>query len=260
MRRIGFALFALVSSLWALVPAAHAADGRLEIHQACVSTGCFPGDAPGFPVEITTSGSYLLTSDLVVTDAGTGAIRILASEVAVTVDLNQFTISGPTRCAFGDTCSPVGGGGIVNLGASSEVNVLDGRILGMGGTGVSLNGLGRVEGVTVMNSHWGIAGSGVIRGNAVAGCGDIGILCEGCVATENVVSFNSGDGIFASSGSLVRDNLVRNNGGFGIAGGAAVSYGGNRLTDNNLGNTNPQVAAGAVEVGPNQCGDDTVCP
>ena len=259
MRRMGFALLALASPLSGLVPAAHAADGRLEIHQACVATGCFPGDAPGFPVDIAASGSYLLTSDLVVTDAGPAAIRIQGNELALTIDLNQFTISGPTRCSLG-TCSPNGGGGIFNAGAGSQVNVLNGRILGMGGMGVSLNGLGRVEGVTVMHSHWGIVGAGVIRANVVAFCGDIGILCEGCVAVENVVRYNGGDGVWGSFHAVVRDSLVSSNGGLGIQGGAGVSYGGNRLTDNNGGNANPQVSAGSVEVGPNQCGDDTVCP
>ncbi len=44
-----------------------AVDGVLEINQACVATGCFPGDAPGFPVRIPAPGSYRLTSDLDVT-------------------------------------------------------------------------------------------------------------------------------------------------------------------------------------------------
>ena len=41
-----------------------ASDGVLEINQTCaVNTGCFPGDAPGFPVHLdgTPSKSYALT-------------------------------------------------------------------------------------------------------------------------------------------------------------------------------------------------------
>jgi hypothetical protein len=34
---------------WALSPTADAADGRLEINQACVAAGCFSGDDPGSP-------------------------------------------------------------------------------------------------------------------------------------------------------------------------------------------------------------------
>ena len=35
----------------------HAGDGAYEINQACVDTGCFPGDAAGLPVTITTPGT-----------------------------------------------------------------------------------------------------------------------------------------------------------------------------------------------------------
>jgi hypothetical protein len=28
------------------------AEGEFEIDQACVAVGCFPGDAPGFPVTL----------------------------------------------------------------------------------------------------------------------------------------------------------------------------------------------------------------
>ena len=38
--------------------AAHADQGSLEINQLCVASGCFAGDSPGFPVEITQPGSY----------------------------------------------------------------------------------------------------------------------------------------------------------------------------------------------------------
>ena len=34
----------------ALPAPSFAGDGVLEISQACVSLGCFPGDGPGFPV------------------------------------------------------------------------------------------------------------------------------------------------------------------------------------------------------------------
>jgi hypothetical protein len=47
-----------------------AVDGVLEINQACVSVGCFPGDLAGFPVTISSTGSYRLTSSLDVTGEG----------------------------------------------------------------------------------------------------------------------------------------------------------------------------------------------
>ena len=66
--------------------------GRLEINQACaVGQGCFPGDAPGFPVRLAEPGSYLLTGDLVV-PSGASALSVAADDVWV--DLGGFTISG----------------------------------------------------------------------------------------------------------------------------------------------------------------------
>ena len=53
--------------------AARAGDGRIEIHQSCVATGCLPGDTAGFPVTLT-PGSYVLTSNLSVPTAATTAI------------------------------------------------------------------------------------------------------------------------------------------------------------------------------------------
>ena len=55
MRAVVLALlFSLVT-----IPAI-ASDGVLEINQTCaVQTGCFSGDVAGFPVTISTSGSYL---------------------------------------------------------------------------------------------------------------------------------------------------------------------------------------------------------
>jgi hypothetical protein len=45
-----------------------ASDGVLEINQTCaVETGCLAGDSPGFPVTISTAGSYRLTGSLNVT-------------------------------------------------------------------------------------------------------------------------------------------------------------------------------------------------
>ena len=82
----------VLSLMLVLAPAATAlaADGVVEINQACALAGCFAGDAAGFPVSITSSGSYVLTSDLA--PGATDAISIPADDV--TVDLNGFTIAG----------------------------------------------------------------------------------------------------------------------------------------------------------------------
>ena len=66
-----------------------------------------PGDAAGFPVTLSQPGSYVLTSNLTVSNANTHAIDITVDDV--TVDLNGFVIQGPTVCTGGGSslsCSP----------------------------------------------------------------------------------------------------------------------------------------------------------
>lgn len=117
---------------------ARAGDGRIEINQAlALAGGVTPGDPPGFPVELQTAGSYVLTSDLVNTTTSAGiAVRATGP---VTVDLAGFTLRGPATCTgVGSSlsCSPVTGYGIDNTSAPPEgtwpVIVRNGRIEGYG--------------------------------------------------------------------------------------------------------------------------------
>src|SRR2546421_12802591 len=89
-----------------------ATDGVIEINQARALAGSVtPGDAAGFPVYISVSGSYRLTSNLTVPNENTDGIDIGASEV--TIDLNGFSILGPTVCSGGPPltgCTPSGFG------------------------------------------------------------------------------------------------------------------------------------------------------
>jgi hypothetical protein len=56
--RISMRLLLTLLLLLALVPPALAVDGVLEINQTCAEqTGCFTGDAAGFPVTISASGA-----------------------------------------------------------------------------------------------------------------------------------------------------------------------------------------------------------
>src|SRR5512139_1391685 len=78
---------------------AAAVDGLILIDQNKALAGnVTPGDAPGFPVSITRSGSYRLSSDLTVPDADTTAIDVTTTASDVTIDLNGFSIVGPVVC------------------------------------------------------------------------------------------------------------------------------------------------------------------
>jgi hypothetical protein len=75
-------------------------------------------------------------------------------------------------------------------------------------------------------------------------------LIQGNVADENGTA-----GIYARNGSLVIDNVVRRNDGFGLDGAASTAYSGNALT----GNVSGEVSGG-IQIGTNLCGTDTTCP
>ena len=118
-----------------------ASDGVLEINQACaVNTGCFSGDAAGFPVTVDGSAgkSYRMTGDLDLSAiAATTAIQILAP--FVTLDLGGFEIAGPTTCTSIGlflACSPSGSGHGVEI-SEVGVTVKNGTVRNMSGDGVS---------------------------------------------------------------------------------------------------------------------------
>jgi hypothetical protein len=94
--------------LLAFASAALAVDGTVLINQSTITnglTGCPTGGH--FPVVICQSGSYRLSGNLTVPDANTDAIDINADNV--TIDLNGFSILGPTVCNGSPlTCSPSG--------------------------------------------------------------------------------------------------------------------------------------------------------
>ena len=257
-------LIALV--LFVFTTLALAADGVLEINQTCaVETGCFPGDSPGFPVELNETGSYQLTSNLVVPDENTGAIRFFASDIGL--DLNGFAILGPVVCTGRGNCTPDSGSGVgVGLGGGATIrgfSLRNGTIRGMGSAGTNLGD--RAEAVQVQAISNGGSGINVGVASLVSDCiayqnGGQGIdasnvsVLSGNVAylnggdgiqaaaagtiKKNSSSTNGGDGIQCSQGCMVRDNVVRENSGYGLNLSASAAYGANNVQDNTAGTVN----------------------
>ncbi len=241
---------------------ATAGDGVIEINQACaLNTGCMQFDAPGFPVEIQSPGSYILTSNLDTRSLGNPEVTVINVQAAdVTIDMNGFQIVGPVNCsglppAEPRLCTPqnlINGQGI--SGAVSGMTVRNGSIRGVPGTGVQC-GLGcRVENVSVMDSAGG--GISVETGSVVDGCitsgnqfagisassGSTGSVVhdsssfrnggEGIHATLTTIrgstfAHNRGDGIFTNSGSVVIENTIQNNNGNGIRLSTSIATGNN---------------------------------
>jgi hypothetical protein len=161
------ATFALAQSAWAV-------DGETLINQSIVMA------AGGFPYQITQSGSYKLSGNLVVT-TNVDAIEISASNV--TLDLNGFTIS-----------SNVTTGQSVGVGnGNNATTVRNGTISGFN-TAVVLGGTSNiVEEIKVVGSGTGfVLSNAVVRRNAVSTTTGVGIQCFQCVITENFVSESPG--------------------------------------------------------------------
>lgn len=262
-----------VACLFAIAVPTFASDGVLEISQTCaLSTGCFSSDASGFPVTISQSGSYVLTSNLDVTgQANPGnvtAVDVNASYVKI--DLNGFSIIGP-----GTTGSGMG----IDASFSNGVTVLNGQIRGMGSNGVRTDRRGHIEGLLVennggdgifadiysvvkdnrvfSNAGFGIdAGGSTIQGNVCYNNTKSGINGNNGSSIEgNAVNFNTADGIEVRFGSLLRGNAIRGNGGFGMNNTSGVSG----YTENVFEGNGSGSVSGGVQIGENLCGA-VVCP
>lgn len=238
----------------------YAVDGVIEVSETKIQA------SGGYPFTIAQAGSYRLTGNLNIADAGTTAIQITASNV--TLDLNGFAISGPTVCSGTPpitpfTCTPSGGGSGVVATAGDNITVINGTVRGMGATGVSVGGHSRIEAVhAISNGGSGIGASfsSTVTGNTVNSNGGTGIgVGSGCTVSGNTVNNNGAAGISAQAGSTVIGNTIRGNGSLGLIFGGiggASGYGNNVLTGNNSGGTQ---VSGGVQIGQNIC-SSALCP
>lgn len=205
-----------VASLSVLSGTANAVDGVKLITQARAMAGnVTPGDAPGFPVTLSRSGSYRLAGNLTVPDENTIAIQLVYPGTDVILDLNGFVIKGPNYCQpKGEGICDLGTGtGIISM-SGSNLTVHNGTIFGVGNDGISCDRC-RVEKVKILHNP----------GN--------GIFATSGTFIDNVITHNFGDGIRAYwLESTVLDNTTRLNGGNGISVGNASLVKGNRANRN----------------------------
>lgn len=167
---------------------ARAAEGALPLSTVCALAGtCLPGDAPGFPITIASSGSYRLAEDLVVATPDESAVSIQASSVAI--DLAGFSIRGPTA-ALGATCATgVGSGiGVQSTATATGVSLRNGWVSGFGAHGIVLRG----------------PASRIDRVNADHNCGDGITVGPASLVVRTQALDNGGRGIVADRSSLLR--------------------------------------------------------
>lgn len=241
----------IVAALLLLPTAVFAVDGVVLIDQNKAMAGnVTPGDTPGFPVTISQPGSYRLDSNLTLPDIFTTAILVHADNV--TIDLNGFSIIGPSTCPVGNCAFSVSG-----IDASSTVNnftVKNGMIRGIQGAGINVLGsAAHIEKVLVSNSKFGIIASGTISDCIVQQNYD-GIVFgeDGNLASiTNVVAYgNSNIGIEGFAGRVSNSVFLSNSFGLYLVGG----YFGN------LFNANSQdIAGSSLNMGQNVC-NGALCP
>jgi hypothetical protein len=213
-----------------------AVDGVIEInHSRALAGDVTPGDLAGFPVWITQSGSYRLTSDLI-PPPGIDGISITAADV--TLDLNGFGVLGSGEVGLND--------GIIFHDPNVEVR--NGSVRGFLRHGIFGVGVGsthaRVIDIRAYNNQIG------------------GLWLEGEASlVDRCTTFDNGwYGIRASgNGSLVTNSVAQGNTLEGMSLGPRTGYRSCTLVDNNGGNLNAQVSSGR-ELGANVCGSDLVCP
>lgn len=193
-KRNGWSVFLLVLGLSCSVEA----DGILEINQACAeSGGCFPGDSAGFPVTISSSGSYRLTGNLALSN-DLDAIVITTS--SVTLDLAGFEISGPGSCTgSGSTidCGAEGvGSGVWVDNNPDSVTIRNGVISNMRLTGIRAEGNGHLfADLKLRNNH------------AFGLVADERMIVRNCTAIRN-----AGTGIKLNDGSIIDGSIAMGNG------------------------------------------------
>lgn len=263
-----------------------AGDGVLEINQTCaIQTGCFSGDAPGFPVSIDGSAgrSYVLTSDLSVSDPNTSGILLETSRISI--DFNGFSLTG---FSIGTgTADGVTGTG-TNGSFAGFTTLSSGTIRGFRAWAVDLGG---AEGVRVANMVIEFNGIGGVElgeaaqvvDNRLSSNGGISsdsilLLGEGGLVSRNSIVDSGRYGIFSLGGTLISENVVR---GFGESGIVAANFGNSVLNclirndgtgtglvlgnfssayrGNTISNVATSVASG-TDVGGNLCQGQLTCP
>ncbi len=275
-----------------LAAEAHAVDGVIEINQAkAMAGGVTPGDAPGFPVNLSVGGSYRLTSNLNVAAGGDGSAEdrygIVASPVSgleeeFDIDLNGFSLIGPVTCTFGvgPVCSPNSSGSGIGISGNGGFRVHDGAVIGFGGdcvwtdrlSGAQIRNLqvkwcqrgiyvqfALVENVTAdLNRFQGVnALFSTLRGISSHGNGGDGIVIQGGSLESCSASANTGDGVEDFGSSVIRDCSLRFNKDFGLQCSSGEKCGYSGVTVSN--NTDGTVSNG-LELGGNVCDGDLTCP
>lgn len=219
-------------------------NGILVFNQAdAVAGNVTPGDAPGFPVTISVSGSYRLGSNILVATA-VNAVDVSAPEVSI--DLAGFRIAG----------SGVGRNGITSF--QRALTVRNGSVRGFTLDGVrTIGGTLLVEDMRIMaNGRAGVnedspaTADSIVRRNIIT-ANNFGVLCKKqCFIEANLVSNNDNVGVsIEAGGGAILGNTISLNGTYGVNAHASTGLGNNTIIGNSLGS----LANAVILIHPNAC-------
>ena len=165
-----------------------------------------PGDADSL-FRITQPGSYYLTGN-VAGVAGKHGIEVAATRV--TIDLMGFELVGNGAASAFDGITYVGS-------ADGSFTVLNGCIRNWGDDGVRGAGCVVRNCVLASNADQGVSGAIAVSDTVASGNTGGGIQANaGAVVRNCQARDNGGRGIDASNGSTILDCVARNNGSYGI--------------------------------------------
>ncbi len=262
----------------ASAPLLAGAAGALEINQDCAAVGCFSGDVAGFPVEITQPGSYVLTSDLVLSN-NVAQYAIYVGADSVDLDLNGHVIRGDGSCSGSPVTACSGATVDYGILANGIVHLHNGSISGFTYDGVALNSV--VDGFEVDHvivQQNGDAGMRVqaldqtsfptirvhdaqFSRNGVRGIDASASYPARISIGNSIIAGNAEYGVYLPSGGVLTGNRINDNGQLGIYCVAECALGQNTLQNNNGGGSNSQWYVSTLrDMGGNVCLDDGTCP
>lgn len=240
------AFFTLLSAqpVWGL-------DGQILITQAKALAGnVTPGDAPGFPVTLTRTGSYKLASNLDMPVSG-GVNGIEANNVEITIDLNGFRIDGKGRTIAGYCI--VGNQRNLTVRNGTVMRCVGGIVFKGGNIASDLRLAENSTAIFVLNT------SAVIRNNTLIG-NVSGISCldetGGCLIEGNLIrgtGTTTGFGVAVGSRSTLIGNMITDHS-FGVLANEASSTFPPALGDNNFAGNKISIGGRYVALHPNACG------
>jgi hypothetical protein len=226
MNRNSHVILILLTGVLAVAQPAVAVDGVIEINGVqAAEGGITAGDSAGYPITLSTPGSYVLTSDLVQIDPNLHVIQVTSDHVSI--DLNGFSIRGPnvntvtltSSYVTSVTCGQSGSGSGIHSD-NLYTRVWNGTVTGMAAGGIRLDNHSTARDLIVQDScgrgvevgYHGLVRHVIVTENASYGLyvWDKSIV-ESCTASDNGAT-----GIYVNRDSIVRHCTAYRNKGAGI--------------------------------------------